>query len=166
MGGGTSCAQRTSLMLLEKPSKLGFLQNPHPLWDITGYHPNYFLLGFRATPSIPTLKRSKGDSLQGPPRASRVLQGPPGTSRGSRLEAPPNQAGLQGPPLREKFPGLGGPRGCLERVQTQAFLSGKSMYLVYIWVTGVAGGRAVPPDVREEPGGALDVHSPEAPPLV
>ena len=26
--------------------------------------------------------------------------------------------------------------------------------------TQVAGGRAVPPDVREEPGGALDVHSP------
>ena len=30
VGGGTSCAQRTSLMLLKKPSKLGFLQNPHP----------------------------------------------------------------------------------------------------------------------------------------
>ena len=30
---------------------------------------------------------------------------------------------------------------------------GKSMYIV-------AGGRAVPPDVREEPGGALYVHSP------
>ena len=29
------------------------------------------------------------------------------------------------------------------------------MYIVYIWPTGVAGGRAVPPDVREEPGGAL-----------
>ena len=27
------------------------------------------------------------------------------------------------------------------------------MYIVYIWPTGVAGGRAVPPDVREEPGG-------------
>ena len=37
---------------------------------------------------------------------------------------------------------------------------GKSMYIVYIWPTGVAGGRAVPPDVREEPGGALYVHSP------
>ena len=30
---------------------------------------------------------------------------------------------------------------------------GKSMYIVYIWPTGVAGSRAVPPDVREEPGG-------------
>ena len=30
---------------------------------------------------------------------------------------------------------------------------GKSMYIVYIWPTGVAGGRAVPPDVREERGG-------------
>ena len=37
---------------------------------------------------------------------------------------------------------------------------GKSMYIVYIWPIGVAGGRAVPPDVREEPGGALYVHSP------
>ena len=27
----------------------------------------------------------------------------------------------------------------------------KSMYIVSIWPTGVAGGRAVPPDVREEP---------------
>ena len=34
------------------------------------------------------------------------------------------------------------------------------MYIVYIWPTGVAGGSAVPPDVREEPGGALYVHSP------
>ena len=34
------------------------------------------------------------------------------------------------------------------------------MYIVYIWPTGVAGGRAVPPDVREEPGKALYVHSP------
>ena len=33
------------------------------------------------------------------------------------------------------------------------------MYIVYIWPTGVAGGRAVPPDVWEEPGGALYVHS-------
>ena len=38
--------------------------------------------------------------------------------------------------------------------------TGKSMYIVYIWPTGVAGGRAVPPDVREEPGEALYVHSP------
>ena len=30
----------------------------------------------------------------------------------------------------------------------------------------MAGGRAVPPDVREEPGGALYVHSPSAPPMV
>ena len=37
---------------------------------------------------------------------------------------------------------------------------GKSMHIVYVWRTKLAGGRAVPPDVREEPGGALDVHSP------
>ena len=37
---------------------------------------------------------------------------------------------------------------------------GESMYIVWIWLNGVAGGRAVPPDVREEPGGALYVHSP------
>ena len=40
------------------------------------------------------------------------------------------------------------------------------MYIVHIWLTGVAGGRAVPPDVREQPGGALDVHSPYTPPIV
>ena len=33
------------------------------------------------------------------------------------------------------------------------------MYIVKIWPTGVAGGRAVPPDVREEPGEAVYVHS-------
>ena len=58
---------------------------------MTGYHPNYFLLGFRATPSIPTSKRSSSCSFQekdGPAAgrfagASRLGgQGPPGTSRG------------------------------------------------------------------------------------
>ena len=39
---------------------------------------------------------------------------------------------------------------------------GKSMYIAHIWPTGVAGGRAV----REEPGGALYVHSPYAPSIV
>ena len=34
------------------------------------------------------------------------------------------------------------------------------MYIVWIWPTGAAGGRDVPPDVREEVGGALYVHSP------
>ena len=34
------------------------------------------------------------------------------------------------------------------------------MYIVYVWPTELAGGRAVPPDVREELGGALYVHSP------
>ena len=34
------------------------------------------------------------------------------------------------------------------------------MYIVYIWLTRVAGGRAVPPDVREEPGGALPLSYP------
>ena len=29
------------------------------------------------------------------------------------------------------------------------------MYIVHIWPTGVAGGRAVPPNVREEPAKAL-----------
>ena len=32
-------------------------------------------------------------------------------------------------------------------------LRGKSMYIVHIWPTGLAKGRAVPPDVREEPAG-------------
>ena len=58
VGGGTYCAQLTSWMLPKKPSKLGFLQNPHPLCDITGHHPNFLLLGFRATPLIHTSKMS------------------------------------------------------------------------------------------------------------
>ena len=33
------------------------------------------------------------------------------------------------------------------------------MHIVQIWLTGVAGGSAVPPDVREEPAEALRVHS-------
>ena len=78
---------------------------------------------------------------------------------GSQAPAGASRA-LQAPP---------GPSGCLEGVQTQASfqkfkrwvwgipIRGKSMYIVYIWPTGVAG--AVPPDVREERGGALDVHS-------
>ena len=33
------------------------------------------------------------------------------------------------------------------------------MYIVHIWPTELAGGRAVPPDVREEPEGALWMFS-------
>ena len=120
VGGGTSCAQRTSLMLFKKPSKLGFLQNPHPLCDITGYHPNYFLLGFRATPSIPTSKRSSSrflerNKMEGKTgrrrRASRGLQGPSGASRG--LQGPPGAStDLQGPPgLSRASRNLQGPPG-------------------------------------------------------
>ena len=43
---------------------------------------------------------------------------------------------------------------------------GENQCIVYISPTELAGGRAVPPDVREEPGGALYVHSPSAPPIV
>ena len=61
----------------------GLSTRPHPLGDITGYHPNYFQLGFKATPSIPTSKRSsyhhearrKRGLHQG--RASTGLQGSP-----------------------------------------------------------------------------------------
>ena len=35
-----------------------------------------------------------------------------------------------------------------------------------IWLSGVSAGRDVPPDAREEPGGALYVHSPYAPLIV
>ena len=73
VGGGTSCAERISWMLPKKPSKLGFRQNPSPAVGITGYHPNYFLLGFRATPSIPTSKRSSSKRGR---RAFRGLCGP------------------------------------------------------------------------------------------
>ena len=233
--------------VVQEPSKLGFLQHSHPLWDITGYHPNYFLLGFRATPSIPTSKRSSSCSfqekdapqafagasskLQKPgrhcrppaprPRGAsrglrgRGLQGPPGASRGSRSFRPP-QTPCQPFPARfwgAPHPGLQGlqrpqgpgPSSGLQKSQgagasrgLQAFYQafqarfwvgsqaaplpqgplpggppgawdlgfgvfpsrGKSMYIVYIWPTGVTGGRAVPPDVREEPAKALYVHSP------
>ena len=34
------------------------------------------------------------------------------------------------------------------------YIKGKiNVHCIYIWLTGVAGGRAVPPDVREEPEG-------------
>ena len=40
------------------------------------------------------------------------------------------------------------------------------MYIVEIWPTEEAGGKVVPPHVREEFGGTLYVHSPQAPPIV
>ena len=38
---------------------------------------------------------------------------------------------------------------CREKPATGIPIKGKSMYIVEIWPTGVAGGRAVPPNVLE-----------------
>ena len=122
VGGGTSCAQRTSVMLPKKPSKLGFLQHSHPLGDITGYHPNYFLLGFRATPSIPTCKRivfegrkvEKGPPRdQGPPRASKGLQEPPRPSIKALQSLQGLSKAFKGPPSTKGLKGPQGPQGAL-----------------------------------------------------
>ena len=91
------------------------------------------------------------DPVQGPQRG---LQGPPHTladllQLGLSRRPPGRRLKMWGRLFRNWDVGFG------------VFPSrGKSMYIVYIWPTGVAGGRAVPPDVREEPGGALYVHSP------
>ena len=82
VGGGRSCAQRTSLMLSKKPSKLGFLRSP------TGYHPNYFLQGCRAFSAS-----QPGPRAAGPPPGARVcrahnLQSPlPTAAAGARTSA-------------------------------------------------------------------------------
>ena len=168
------------------------------------------LLRFRATPSIPTSKKSSSCSfkekeqaglqgLQGPPGqgppgplaasttplqaravsgfkgvsrglqgASRGVQGPPGASNQGASTSSDRTfcASLSGPDLGvpsadllqlgARTPPGGPPRRSLKmwvcQVGFRVFPSkGKSMYIVY---------RAVPPDVREEPGGALYVHSP------
>ena len=75
---------------------------PHPLCDITGYHPNYFLVGFRGYAQFPPRK----DRLlakkrrQDWRRASRGLQGPPGASR------PPGVSGPPGPGASRSFESL------------------------------------------------------------
>ena len=158
VGGGKSCAQRTLLMLPEKPSKLGFLQHSHPLRDITGYHPNYFLLRFRATRSIPTSNRSSSRfSIRrrtGPPQARLpgasqtrlpgASQTPcrhlPGTS-----QAPPRRRRLPAP-FAETFRGLQGlpgvpakgPQKLLEIPEPAS--ASQALYIFGGW---------------EEPGGAL-----------
>ena len=132
---------------------------------------------------------SQHPALQGPPRGRGpgASRGPPGASKGPPgASAPkpslPDFGGFPGgPPASRPSPADllqlgartlqgGPPRRSLKMwaCQVEALIlgfrvfpsRGKSMYIVYIWPTGVAGGRAVPPDVREEPGGALYVHSP------
>ena len=93
--------------------------------------------------------------------ASRGLQGSPGASGPltRRFAAARGQDPSKGGPWKEAAN-----LACQVEALFFGFRvfpsRGKSMYIVYIWPTGVAGGRAVPPDVREEPGGALYVHSP------
>ena len=80
----------------------GFSSKLPPVVRLAGYHPNYFLFGFRATPSIPTSKRSSSRSFKeedGPPQAG--LQEPSRAS-GASKKGLPGPPGLQGQ----------GPRGC------------------------------------------------------
>ena len=110
-------------------------------------------------PPAPGLQEPPGASGAG---ASRGLQGPPGALKGPELPATWVEA-CQGRALPARTPPGGPPRRSLKmwacqvealRFGFRVFPSrGKSMYIVYIWPTGVAGGRAVPPDVREEPEG-------------
>ena len=91
--------------------------------------------------------------LQGPP-----ILGPPGAARA--LQRFPGPRGQVPPEALQSLKMWGvTAEGFCPRVWGIPGFKGK-MYIVYIWPTGVAGGRAVPPDVREEPGGALYVHSP------
>ena len=152
VGGGTSCAQRTSLMLCRSHRNWAFFNTPTR--DITGYHPNYFLLGFRATPSIPTSKRSSSCSFKEKEQAG--LQGPPGAS-----PSPADLLQLGARTLqRASWKDAKNVENPFQALIGVFPSRGKSMYIVHIWLTRVAGGRAVPPDAREEPGGALYVHSP------
>ena len=98
--------------------------------------------------------------LQGLP-----ARGPGASRRGVRGPRRLRARGLQGlhclKALTRRFAAARGQDPSTLSVGFRVFPSrGKSMYIVYIWPTGVAGGRAVPPDVREEFGGALYVHSP------
>ena len=79
----------------------------------------------------------------GPPGASRGLQGPPGTRGHSAPGA--DRLNMWGPRWRDFARGFGVIKGKI------------NVHCIYLAL--VAGGRAVPPDVREEPGGALYVHS-------
>ena len=113
-------------------SHRGFSSKSPRAVSIKGYHPNYFLLMFRPTPSYSHLQKIVNTTM-GPPRG---LQGP---FRGF-------QGLVQNPPPFYK--------------EAASVGDGKSVYIAKVWPTGLAGGRAVPPDVWEEPGGALYVHSP------
>ena len=187
----------SELRWVQEPSKLGFLQHSHPLWDITGYHPNYFLLGFRATPSIPTLllpreRRPAAGGFAGPkargcevllrlPGCSACL--PPGASRGLRRQGlrgrglrgpPPGASRASGPPkslpdfrgfpggprrfapARGQDPSRGPPGRRPENVGAGLYSLQGENQCTFHW-----GGwrQGLPPDVREEPGRALYVHS-------
>ena len=107
-GGGASCAQRPTKDVIQESIATGISNFSHPLREVTGYHPNYFLLGFRAAPSIPT----------------------------SRCSA--SWRGIEG--SGEFVLGWGRAR------------EGKGQAQANRQATGLAGGRAVPCDVWEEPG--------------
>ena len=130
----------------------------------------YFLRSLQGvgTSWPPETLKAFAKKLEGCLEPSRGLQGPPGASREQRARG---VCCLKALTRRFARTPQGGPPGRRPKIwacQVEALRlgfrvfpsRGKSMYIVYIWPTGVAGGRAVPPDVREEPGGALYVHSP------
>ena len=158
---GSVGAQRTSWMLPKKPSKLGFLQKAPPAVRHPSYHPNYFLLGFRATPSIPT----STNNMICPPQAGppgRGLEGLKGFLEVFSLEA--RASGFQG--FRHFQP------------------SSTNLHYLQVgpWASRPSEGRERNGFLRgcpgcgrrpikylpmyEELGGARNVHSPETPPIV
>ena len=97
----------------------------------TGYHPNYFLLGFRA--QFPPQKDHLLASFKGRWAPQAGLQDPPGapTSRDLQGLQEPIQGHLAG--LHPVASRAAGPR------KRGLFPSrGKSMYIVCIWPTGMA----------------------------
>ena len=101
----------------------------------TGYHSNYFLLGFRATPSIPTSNRSSSRfSFKG-------IQ---------RRRTGPLQVGLQGPPASgfQKAQGLISFRGIQGPPPTAS--SSLQFWSGFSRPWECSGPLA---DIREEPGG-------------
>ena len=92
-------------------------------------------------------------SLGSGTRSLKLLQEPRRPLHSFRGPWPQESAAARGQDLPGKDPG----RRLAENIFRSWDLGHQEQnHCVYL----VAGGRAVPPDVREEPGGALYVHSP------
>ena len=134
VGGGTSSAQRTSLLLCKSHRNWAFFNTPTRCE--TSQATNYFLLGFRATPSIPTSKRSSlapSKRKTGPPQAGLPGSGPAG---------PP----APGPP------GLQGPQGPFPRVLTRLHLPGPPRGPAKILGRGLQGPPGTSRGLQGPPG--------------